>query len=66
MFRVTGLKILPRVGTHFFFLIEKNNTLPFKMHKGDLAIRRIFSLVDMITKPKFSNCPNVLKLGLFL
>ena len=23
--------------------------------KGALAIRRIFSLVDMITKPKFSN-----------
>ena len=33
--------------------------------KGALAIRRIFSLVDMITKPKFSNCPNVLKIGLF-
>ena len=34
-------------------------------HKGALAIRRIFSLVDMITKPKFSNCPNVFKIGLF-
>ena len=33
--------------------------------KGDLAIRRIFSLVDMITKPKFSNCPNIFKIGLF-
>ena len=33
--------------------------------KGALAIRRIFSLVDMITKPKFSNCPNVFKIGLF-
>ena len=33
--------------------------------KGVLAIRRIFSLVDMITKPKFSNCPNVFKIGLF-
>ena len=32
--------------------------------KGTLAIRRIFSLVDMITKPKFSNCPNVFKIGL--
>ena len=32
--------------------------------KGALAIRRIFSLVDMITKPKFSNCPNVFKIGL--
>ena len=26
-----------------------------------LAIRRIFSLVDMITNTKFSNCPNVFK-----
>ena len=33
--------------------------------KGALAIRRIFSLVDMITKPLFSNCPNVFKIGLF-
>ena len=32
--------------------------------KGALAIRRIFSLVDMITKPKLSNCPNVFKFGL--
>ena len=33
-----------------------------KPEKGALAIRRIFSLADMITKPKFSNCPNVLEL----
>ena len=33
--------------------------------KGALAIRRIFSLVDMIKKPKFSNCPNVFIIGLF-
>ena len=33
--------------------------------KGALAIRRIFSLVDMITKLKFSNCPNVFEIGLF-
>ena len=33
--------------------------------EGALAIRRI-SLVDMITKPKFSNCPNIfLKLDCF-
>ena len=31
-------------------------------NKGVLAIRRIFSLVDMITKPKFSNCPKVFKI----
>ena len=28
-----------------------------------LAIRRIFSLVDMISNTKFSNCPNVFKIG---
>ena len=33
--------------------------------KEALAIRRIFSLVDMITKPLISNCPNVFKIGLF-
>ena len=32
--------------------------------KGALAIRRIFSIVDMITKPKFSNCPNVFAVAL--
>ena len=36
-----------------------------EFNKGALAIRRIFSLVDMITKPKFSNCPNFFKIGLF-
>ena len=30
-----------------------------------LAIRRIFSLVDMITKAKFSNSPNDFKNRLF-
>ena len=33
--------------------------------EGALAIRRIFSLVDMIKKPKLSNCPNVFEIGLF-
>ena len=33
--------------------------------KEALAIRRIFSLVDIITKPKFSNFPNIFKIGLF-
>ena len=28
-----------------------------------LAIRRIFSLVDMINDIKFSNCPNVFEIG---
>ena len=36
-----------------------------KGEEGALAIRRMFSLVGMITKPKFSNCPNVFKIGLF-
>ena len=30
--------------------------------KEYLAIRRIFSLVDMITNTKFLNCPNVFKI----
>ena len=33
--------------------------------KEALAIRRIFSLVDMITKAKFSNSPNEFKIRLF-
>ena len=33
------------------------------MIKELLAIRRIFSLVDMVTNTKFSNCPNVFKIG---
>ena len=28
-----------------------------------LAIRRIFSLVDMITNTKISHCPNIFKIG---
>ena len=31
--------------------------------KEALAIRRIFSLVDMITNTKFSNCLKVFKIG---
>ena len=37
------------------------NLMPWP--KGALAIRRVFSLVDMITKTKFSNCLNVLTEG---
>ena len=33
--------------------------------KEALAIRRIFSLVDIITKAKFSNSPNDFKIRLF-
>ena len=32
-------------------------------YQGVLAIRRIVSLVDMITNTIFSNCPNVIKIG---
>ena len=35
----------------------------FKKLKEHLAIRRMFSLVDMITNTKFSNCPNVFEIG---
>ena len=35
------------------------------MSKEALAIRRIFSLVDMITKAKFSNSHNDFKIRLF-
>ena len=49
-----------------FFFIFKMANANFKMAaKGDLAIRRIFSVVDMITKPKFSNFSNTFKIGLF-
>ena len=36
---------------------------PKEDEKEHLAIRRIFSLVDMITNTKFSNCPNVFEIG---
>ena len=36
-----------------------------QLTKEALAIRRTFSLVDTITKPKFSYCPNVFKIGHF-
>ena len=32
-------------------------------YEEHLAIRRIFSLVDIITNTKFSNCPNVFEIG---
>ena len=37
--------------------------IQFEVCKGVLAITCIFSLVDMITNTKFSNCPNVFKIG---
>ena len=35
------------------------------LFKEALAIRRIFSLVDMITEAKFSNSPNDFEIRLF-
>ena len=36
----------------------------FPIYREVLAIRRIFSLVDILIKnTKFSNCPNVFKIG---
>ena len=49
--------IMNLISTHYL------NTV--NVLKGVLVIRRIFPLVDMITKPKFSNCPNIFKIGLF-
>ena len=47
-----------RVAAHFTL-----NNFVSKPVKEHLAIRRIFSLVDMITNTKFSNCPNVFEIG---
>ena len=41
------------------------STLYVAILKEALAIRRIFSLVDMITKAKFLNSPNDFKIRLF-
>ena len=43
-----------------FNVIRKNKILA-KNPEELLAIRRILSLIDMITNTKFSNCPNVFK-----
>ena len=49
----------------FILSIDMQLNFYILSYQGALAIRRIFSLVDMITKPKFSYCPNVFKIGLF-
>ena len=41
------------------------HTFWLRNDKEALAIRRIFSLVDMITKAKCSNSPNDFKIRLF-
>ena len=53
MLKIMGKKILQVLAEIFVY----------QSVKGVLAIRRIFSLVDMITNTKFSNCSNVFKIG---
>ena len=50
--------------THLLFLLESSKAIGvYPMGKGVLAIRSMYSLVDMIINIKFSNCPNVFKIG---
>ena len=63
---------VPSFSSRYFNIIKRTSRLGRLLalsleilSEGALAIRRIFSLVDMITKPKFSNCPNIFKIGLF-
>ena len=46
------------------FTVQKNSNLNALRSKGALAIRRIFSLVDMITNKEFSYCPYIIKIGM--
>ena len=68
---VSGLKncrIIIFCAGEFCIWTEEKRVVRFLLSgksKGALAIRRIFSLVDMNTKPKFSNCPDVFKIQLF-
>ena len=50
---------------HFFLglLVDNLNKISSLIKKEALAIRRVFSLVDMITNTKFSNCILVFKIG---
>ena len=50
-------------GLETWYVAYGTQELP--IFKEALAIRHIFSLVDMITKTKFSNRRNVFKIGLF-
>ena len=49
----------------FIYSSNLNMKQTRSLSEGVLAIRRIFSLVGIITKPKFSSCPFVFKIGLF-
>ena len=48
---------------YIYILYYQSNILNYLPPKELLAIRRIFSLVGMITNTNFSNCPNVFKIG---
>ena len=53
---VIGVKVIPGemvALSHQLLVCSMMIDMPQIKHKGVLAIRRIFSLVDMITKPKF-------------
>ena len=63
--RVTPRHWSPGIAVNTYQVLQINRVYTRLNKKGALAIRHIFSLVDMITKPKFSNCPNVFKIGLF-
>ena len=54
---IPGLQLI----IHFFFLFYSFIMLNYFLQV--LAVRRIFSLVDMPTNTKFSNCPYVFKIG---
>ena len=60
--RVLGIQGYWQRDTGYFVNISRDAGY---LDQGALAIRRIFSLVDRITKPKFSNCPNIFIIGLF-
>ena len=57
--------VYPENRSQNYKLSLSRDSLQSPVVEGALAIRRIFSLVDMITKPKFLNCPNIFKIGLF-
>ena len=49
-----------------YLFLSKGDILQFFFYKFDketLAIRRVFSLVDMIMNTKFSNCTLVFEIG---
>ena len=58
-----GLLSIISVSCGKMYVLRNNRRLVKVLFKEHLAIRRIFSLVDMITNTKFSNCPDVFEIG---